>query len=158
MQINYRNMSHEVVFPAMKEWQERMIHAYENHGSTSALRDAQDRLVESWWKMFDTLIVRYNDGGYNFYPGHPEGQPFSPLGYPADFLRDIDFDKRFVFVQTVHDIAKRECKEERFSRWEYEFMKISASFVAGVVSCLLISKMLVHRKQNSALTQPFISR
>ncbi len=100
MNINYRNMSVELVAPAVQEWQEKMFVAAAS-GDTATATRAQTAVVEAWWALADLLVVRYNDGEYNFAPTAPED--CKTIGYPVEYLRDIGFSDRFVFPQYFHN-------------------------------------------------------
>eukprot|EP01134_Creolimax_fragrantissima_P001222 CFRG1222T1 len=101
MNINYHNMSVEVVQPAVRDWQAKMITAYEE-GSTAGTKEAQDSVTAHWWALFDLLVVRYNDGTYNFYPGYPKDKPHLAIGYPSDWLADVGFDNSWWMSKSVH--------------------------------------------------------
>lgn len=94
MNMNYQNMSTTYVYPAVSEWQSRLI-AVASTDSEAKIIAETDRLIDFWWKMADMLIVRYNDGYFNY----PESSPNKVFytGYPADFLRGIGFNDGFVY-------------------------------------------------------------
>jgi hypothetical protein len=96
MGINYRNMSTLYVYPAIAEWQDKMIAAANTH-NTQTVKQAQSDVVKAWWNLSDTLIVRYNDGFFNFAPETPT--KCVSTGYPAAYLKDIGFSDAFVFPQ-----------------------------------------------------------
>jgi len=103
MNINYRNMSSEYVYPAVTKWQTEMINMGDS-GNQTAINEKTDELISSWWKLADLLIVRYNDGYYNYPESNPE-KVFS-TGYPAEFLREIGFDDGFVYPIGVAPISR----------------------------------------------------
>ena len=70
MNINYRNISAEYVYPAVRLWQPQMIQAA-NTGDEKVITKLTDSLISSWWDLADMLVVRYNDGYFNF----PESDP-----------------------------------------------------------------------------------
>jgi dipeptidase len=94
MNINYRNMSSEYVYPAVELWQPKML-------DVAATKDEEkinalvDELIASWWDLADKLVVRYNDGYYNFPESAPEKVFYT--GYPAEYLRLIGFNDGFVY-------------------------------------------------------------
>jgi dipeptidase len=96
MGMNYRNMSTLYVYPAIAEWQDKMVDAA-NSGSSETVKAAQSDVVKAWWAMSDMLIVRYNDGFFNFPPEDPT--KCKTTGYPASYLKDIGFSDAFVFPQ-----------------------------------------------------------
>ena len=117
MNLNFRNMSVEVVTPMVSKWQKLMLSAYATGESTEALK-AQNALVEAWWLLFEKLIVQYNDGVFNFFaPGEKRG--YERIGYPAGFLEDIRFDSTFWKSVTVTDQINKACKHstENHSIW-----------------------------------------
>ncbi|GBG31226.1 Dipeptidase A [Hondaea fermentalgiana] len=111
MNINYRNMSQEFVRPAMAKWQARAMEAFEK-GTTTATRQFQEDLVSAWWGLFDLLIVRYNDGTFNYFPGHSPKNPAQRYGYPAAWLRDIGLDSTFWKAHSVQDIVHGACSHD----------------------------------------------
>eukprot|EP00516_Mucochytrium_quahogii_P008438 CAMPEP_0203759542 /NCGR_PEP_ID=MMETSP0098-20131031/12572_1 /ASSEMBLY_ACC=CAM_ASM_000208 /TAXON_ID=96639 /ORGANISM=" , Strain NY0313808BC1" /LENGTH=611 /DNA_ID=CAMNT_0050652551 /DNA_START=232 /DNA_END=2067 /DNA_ORIENTATION=- len=105
MNINYQNMSEEYVYPTRDEWQTKMFAAYQE-GTTSAVTKAQEEVVQFWWSFFDMLIVRYNDGMFNFGPYQPKKQ-YATVGYRQEYLDDIFYDKTFYRDISVHDVVRR---------------------------------------------------
>ena len=103
MNINYRNMSAEYVYPAVAKWQPEMISVGAS-GNDTAIVEKTNELIDAWWKLADLLVVRYNDGYLNF----PESSPDKVFntGYPADFLREIGFDDGFVYPITVAPLSQ----------------------------------------------------
>jgi dipeptidase len=95
MNINYANMSSTFVYPAVREWQPKLIEAAKTKNEAEIIR-VTDELVDSWWKMADTLVVTYNDGYYT----EPSGKA-SYTGYPAEFLRSVGFNDGFVYPMGV---------------------------------------------------------
>jgi dipeptidase len=83
MQLNYRAMSQQEVYPAIQTWQDTIDE--ECKSAEQAQPDAldawqisvQERVVSSWWNMSEFLIMRYNDGRDNVptvgnTPGYPQ--------------------------------------------------------------------------------------
>lgn len=118
MGLNYRNMSQEMVLPqraALQRWVlQRALEAEREAaqappngvGSGAAAAppsvlgrvqtDIQEHVAKEWWKLADELIVRYNDGYYNFNDGKRRGVGKSlPLPQPAWFLKMIGFSQDF---------------------------------------------------------------
>eukprot|EP01134_Creolimax_fragrantissima_P008307 CFRG8307T1 len=111
LNINYQLMSSEFVAPAVVEWQEVMFAAY-NLGTTAATKAAQDNVVSHWNEMFHTLVVRYNDGMYNYYPGADPRMPVKDTGYPVDFLEEIGYDNSFWLTKTFGETCNLREKNE----------------------------------------------
>ena len=116
MNINYHNMSETFVKPAIKEWQPRLVEVA-NTKDEVRIMNITDQLIEAWWKLADTLVVTYNDGYYTT----PDGTA-SYTGYPADYLRSVGFNDRFVFpvgvcpaetcaTQNKHDVISKTMNE-----------------------------------------------
>ena len=103
MNINYRNMSAEYVYPAVAKWQPIMIEMAAS-GNDTAITEKTDELIQFWWSLADLLVVRYNDGYFNF----PESNPDKVFntGYPAEYLRQIGFDDGFVYPIEVAPLSK----------------------------------------------------
>jgi len=109
---NYANMTGEFVNPAVEYWQAKML-AVARSGDATAALDLQNRVSEAWWDLYDKLWTTYNDGYFYFYPGHNPAKPAATFGYPADWLRDIGFDKDFWKVQTVKGQIAKACNAEK---------------------------------------------
>ena len=112
MGLNYRNMSKEYVYPARDDLQdyvmqkvestERALYSKEKKdndsvamlGLSEVQTQLQDHVVTSWWKLADLLVMRYNDGYFNF----PEWAPRSVkiIDIPVDFLHAIGFNDEFL--------------------------------------------------------------
>mmetsp|Transcript_3937 Transcript_3937/g.7213 ORF Transcript_3937/g.7213 Transcript_3937/m.7213 type:complete len:625 (-) Transcript_3937:43-1917(-) len=152
MNLNFRNMSIEIVYPAVQEWQDVMKAAHAV-GTTEAATKAQNDVVAHWWKMFELLIVRYNDGTYNFYPGYPKDKPHATIGYPEEYLKDIGYDKSFFKAVTFQDQIKKACgKDEE----EYTYvMNIAYNPLVTLALGLLVGLVLGSRfaKQQSTKDQ-----
>ena len=117
MGLNYRNMSEEYVYPARDELQRTVLERVEKFessllsSSSNATRESvsvalgnfqtelQEYVVSSWWDLADMLIVRYNDGYFNF----PEWAPNSVkiIDIPSWFMKMIGFSDSFL-VPTEH--------------------------------------------------------
>mmetsp|Transcript_99117 Transcript_99117/g.250275 ORF Transcript_99117/g.250275 Transcript_99117/m.250275 type:complete len:678 (-) Transcript_99117:190-2223(-) len=83
MQLNYRDMSKQDVYPAIESWQDTIDEERKTaEGSDAEAFDAwqagvQEKVVASWWNMSDYLIMKYNDGRVNVpkvgrSPGYPQ--------------------------------------------------------------------------------------
>jgi hypothetical protein len=103
MNINYRNMSETFVFPAVQEWQPKLLSVAQTKNETEIIKVTDD-LIDAWWKLADTLVVTYNDGYYT----EPSGKA-SYTGYPADYLRSIGFNDGFVYPMGVCPVANGQC-------------------------------------------------
>jgi dipeptidase len=102
MHRNYRNMSEEYVYPMRDRLQKMVfeeVEKFERHSnianqSASFQTDIQERVVSAWWELADLLVVRYNDGYFNF----PEWAPNSVkiIDMPAWFMKMIGFGDSFL--------------------------------------------------------------
>lgn len=101
LNFNYQNMTAEYVKPAIKKHQAEMLEIFRSGDDGKSTIEAIDNLVKAWWSIYDTLIVRYNDGYFNYAPGHNPRKPYETFGYPMEYLLDIGFDKDFWKTQTV---------------------------------------------------------
>ncbi|KAF4678655.1 hypothetical protein FOZ63_006366, partial [Perkinsus olseni] len=113
MNINYQNMSQEMVYPKRDELQRWVLaEAQRVEDEAAKLTDPEEqtrmlnslqlrvqrRVTEEWWKLADELIVRYNDGYYNFPDGRMDFQGGLPqpdwymrmIGFSDDFYRPAD--------------------------------------------------------------------
>ena len=134
MNLNFHNMSVEVVSPMVNKWQKLMLSAYATGSSAEAL-SAQDALVSAWWSLFEKLIVQYNDGVYNFFaPGEKVG--YERIGYPTEFLEDIRFDGTFWKSITFSDQITKACKQgaDSTSTWFSVILVGLGALVGFVVS------------------------
>lgn len=102
MQLRYSTMSTEDVYPRIEAWQDdidrqRRAVEEEKEGPHLAAWQAslQENLVADWWKLADSLVVKYNDGYMNI-PRVGE-----KIGYPEFFTDMIGFsnDVHPVWVQ-----------------------------------------------------------
>lgn len=105
MNINYRNMSETFVFPAVQEWQPKLLSVAQTKNETEIIKVTDD-LIDAWWNLADTLVVTYNDGYYT----EPSGKA-SYTGYPADYLRSIGFNDGFVYPMGVCPVANGQCPQ-----------------------------------------------
>jgi len=105
MNINYRDMSNEVVYPAVQREQLDIMKVVEDFEKkwpadreelSSTLTHIQDDLVKRWWQMADGLVSGFNDGSRNY----PNGTK-RRWGYPAWYLQMIGFNDDFYKVQWV---------------------------------------------------------
>jgi hypothetical protein len=118
MGLNYRNMSEEYVYPKRDELQKEVLDRVEkfeasllSSGNETSSKETvsitlgnfqteiQEYVVSSWWTLADLLVVRYNDGYFNF----PEWAPNSVkiIDIPSWFMRMIGFSDSFI-VPTEH--------------------------------------------------------
>jgi len=104
MNINYEHMTKNWVGPAVQKWQKKMLNTYFSQDvSPESVKAQVDILVESWWEMYWQLLVMYNDGSYNYYPGYPESNPFQQYGYSTEFLQEIGFNQDYWHSVSVRD-------------------------------------------------------
>ena len=66
MNMNWRNMSSEEVFPLQKRIQDEIDFNLTKVGSDGASwqRNLQENVVQRWWQLADRCVVKYNDGYY----------------------------------------------------------------------------------------------
>ena len=65
MNMNWRNASSEEVFPLQEELQDMLDEEVESGVvSEEWQKGVQKKIVDSWWKLADRLVVKYNDGYY----------------------------------------------------------------------------------------------
>ena len=55
----------------------------------------QAKVAARWWEICDKVVVRYNDGFYNF----PDSAPLSilPIVYPTSWLKMLGFNDEFIY-------------------------------------------------------------
>jgi dipeptidase len=106
MGLNYQNMSQEMVYPArdkLQQWvfdqvaagEKKAKESPENAGTIlgQLQTSIQQNVTDTWWKLADDLIVRYNDGYFNFGPYRPNA--IGGIAFPTWFLRMIGYDDTF---------------------------------------------------------------
>jgi len=92
MQLNYRGMSEDDVYPAIKKWQNNIdgrlsdFEAADDKALAKMQIDLQEDVVADWWKLADFLVMKYNDGKVNW----PKAG--KSIGYPEQFSRMIGFN------------------------------------------------------------------
>ena len=109
MNLNYQNMSKEYVFPKRDELQKFVLDQVaqteselvsETNSTAISIRlgdlqtALQNEVVAAWWNLSDLLMVRYNDGYFNF----PEWAPNSVkiIEIPLWFMDLIGFNDSFL--------------------------------------------------------------
>jgi len=107
MDLSYKNMSQMYVYPKVQQLQREVSEraaaavasANQKDGGAATLAEEQTRLqrhvTDEWWKFAAMLIVRYNDGFFNF--GELAPQRVVPIGYPAFWLEMVGFDRESFF-------------------------------------------------------------
>ena len=107
MNINYRNMSTEEVLPArdtLQEWVFDQVNKLEKNltkndkvQNSVKMADVQTHIqahvTKTWWELADTLIVRYNDGFFNFGKNYPERAV--PIMVPSEWLNMVGYKSNF---------------------------------------------------------------
>merc|ERR1712096_107201 len=72
MQLNYRAMSLNDVYPRIQRWQDKIDTVTEAMAGANASQmklmqiALHEEVVADWWKLADWLIMRYNDGRVNY--------------------------------------------------------------------------------------------
>jgi len=104
MQLNYRGMSQDDVYPAIQKWQDHFdsrLADWESIQNTQELQrvqaNLQEEVVTSWWKLADFIVMKYNDGKVNW----PKAGV--AIGYPEEYAKMIGFsnDVHPVWVQAA---------------------------------------------------------
>jgi hypothetical protein len=106
MEISYKNMSETYVYPKVQELQTeldtKVKQAVQDASTAPTRKDAalelgraqtgmQRHVVQEWWRLADMLVVRYNDGFFNFGPWAP--QTVGAIGYPSFWLEMIGYSQ-----------------------------------------------------------------
>jgi dipeptidase len=108
MNTNYFNMSRTYVFPLRDQLQSNLIqeefklrHKHNFSSNTAADFDSawQANIVNRWWELASMLIVRYNDGYFNF--ADAENPQSAEMGLPKQWLDMISYDRSSIFPQIV---------------------------------------------------------
>jgi len=107
MDLSYKNMSQMYVYPKVQKLQHEVAaraaaavaSANQGGAGAAALAEEQARLqrhvTDEWWSFAAMLVVRYNDGFFNF--GEQAPQKVGPIGYPAFWLEMTGFDRESYF-------------------------------------------------------------
>lgn len=106
MNLNYQNMSLEEVYPArdaLQEWVFSQVEEAERSLGDDSKKNAellaktqtriQKHVTKTWWELADKLVVRYNDGFYNFGKYHPE--KIVNIPFPVEWLRMAGYNEDF---------------------------------------------------------------
>eukprot|EP00927_Polykrikos_kofoidii_P045121 TRINITY_DN38_c0_g1_i1.p1 TRINITY_DN38_c0_g1~~TRINITY_DN38_c0_g1_i1.p1 ORF type:complete len:715 (-),score=72.72 TRINITY_DN38_c0_g1_i1:158-2215(-) len=106
LELSYQNMSETYVYPAVQRLQMEVDHEARSAvaavvaagGSANAgkiLGEAQfrtqRRVTEQWWALAEMLVVRYNDGFFNF--GDAKQVKVDSIGYPAFWLEMVGYNQ-----------------------------------------------------------------
>eukprot|EP00927_Polykrikos_kofoidii_P004031 TRINITY_DN11602_c0_g1_i1.p1 TRINITY_DN11602_c0_g1~~TRINITY_DN11602_c0_g1_i1.p1 ORF type:complete len:649 (-),score=88.15 TRINITY_DN11602_c0_g1_i1:275-2179(-) len=105
LELSYQNMSESYVHPAVRKLQAEVdgearfaVAAFAGDSSPDAgkvLGEAQAhlhrRVTEQWWKLAEMLVVRYNDGFFNF--ADDKQSTVEKIGYPAFWLEMVGFNQ-----------------------------------------------------------------
>jgi dipeptidase len=141
--VNHRNMSLEYVYPKRDELQAMVIAEVEkiehdlasnkNQTEVSVVlgetqTDLQEQVVSSWWNLADMLVMRYNDGYFNF----PEWAPNSVkiIDIPVWFLQAMGFGDDFI-RPTMHHFVPFFGKLQEALDWTSKNGFVTASSVLG---------------------------
>ena len=144
MNINYRNMSAEEVFPArdaLQEWVFAQVDNLEKSMTDNKVENSkrmadtqtsiQHHVTTTWWELADTLIVRYNDGFFNFGKYYPERA--IPMMVPKEWLNMVGYKNDFYrprehWMRPAGDEAYTEAKTQVLSNEEPTVQKSSSSW------------------------------
>jgi hypothetical protein len=108
MELSYRNMSRQYIFPKVQELQNEVLSQVQ-HGEPNVDSKAggasetaglladlhtkiQEMVATEWWSLADMLVVRYNDQYFNFPPNAPTTA--AVIGYPSFYLQMAGFNRR----------------------------------------------------------------
>eukprot|EP00928_Gymnodinium_smaydae_P053305 TRINITY_DN37321_c0_g1_i1.p1 TRINITY_DN37321_c0_g1~~TRINITY_DN37321_c0_g1_i1.p1 ORF type:complete len:712 (-),score=142.48 TRINITY_DN37321_c0_g1_i1:54-2189(-) len=118
LEVSYNNMSKQYVYPRVQELQaevnaEARAAAIEFDAQADraaagealgrAQRATQRKVTSEWWSFAEMLVVRYNDGFFNFGPYKPEG--VATIGYPAFWLQMIGFSQESYYPSWVDPVV-----------------------------------------------------
>ncbi|KNC87331.1 hypothetical protein SARC_00572 [Sphaeroforma arctica JP610] len=131
MNQNYGRMRRELVKPATQRWQDLMMEAHDA-GTTEAATSAQESVVNYWKELFQTLVVRYNDGILNYAPGYDPRMPVADIGYPAEFLEEIGYDNTFWLTKSF-SARCNDMEKKHASPWVATASTVLLALVAGFV-------------------------
>jgi len=92
MQLNYRTISRDEVYPTIEKLQDEIDKQVEDIAARADVTrleqlqlTLQERVVASWWKLSDFIVMKYNDGKTNW---PKAGKSF---GYPEQWAEMIGF-------------------------------------------------------------------
>jgi dipeptidase len=140
--VNHRNMSQEYVYPKRDELQKEVLSRVEEtesmlYSSKNTSREVsivlgetqtelQEEVVSSWWSLADMLVMRYNDGYFNF----PEWAPNSVkiIDIPVWFLQAMGFGDDFI-RPTMHHFVPFFGKLQEALDWTTKNGYVTASSV-----------------------------
>eukprot|EP00927_Polykrikos_kofoidii_P045124 TRINITY_DN38_c0_g1_i4.p1 TRINITY_DN38_c0_g1~~TRINITY_DN38_c0_g1_i4.p1 ORF type:complete len:715 (-),score=78.63 TRINITY_DN38_c0_g1_i4:85-2142(-) len=106
LELSYQNMSETYVYPAVQSLQKKVDNearsaiaavaaAGESANAGKILGEAQfrtqRRVTEQWWALAEMLVVRYNDGFFNF--GDAKQVKVDSIGYPAFWLEMVGYNQ-----------------------------------------------------------------
>jgi hypothetical protein len=109
---------------------------------SEAQTDIQTHVAKVWWELADELVVRYNDGFFNF--GKYQPNSAGALPYPSWWLRMIGFDPDFykpgqhwakaagpeAFNAAMNGVSLQPVKDNGHS-WAYMFILAPVFFLWG---------------------------
>lgn len=97
MELSYNNMSKQYVYPKVRQVQNEVIDQAAAAVASGAdlakvSKGIQRRVVDEWWELAGMLVVRYNDGFFNFPESNP--QTVGAIGYPPFWLEMIGYSNQ----------------------------------------------------------------
>jgi dipeptidase len=139
MGLNYQNMSMEYVYPKRDELQDMVIEKvrkaesslvhsddpiYVSNTLSQLQTEIQEEVVSSWWSLGDLLVMRYNDGYFNF----PEWAPdrVKIVDIPVNYLMEMGFNDDFI-RPTLHHFVPFYGKLEDAIAWGQQYGPITAT-------------------------------
>lgn len=170
MNINFKAMMDMHVGPAMHAEQQHIMAAVEaleanwpedKETVNEVQQGLQERLVQRWWKLADSLIWQFSDGMYTFANTTKKG-----VGYPAWWLQMIGYTDEFYKVQWVQSskeppsmlLPSLPAALQPARRFADNFLQLAAgrapdtSFIPGLVVGLILGGVMasVGRKRSES--------
>jgi dipeptidase len=142
--VNHRNISAQYVYPKRDELQAEVLEQVSKvekkifESASNAIdisitlgntqTKIQEEVVSSWWKLGDMLIVRYNDGFFNFAEWAPNA--VRGIEYPIWFLQMMGFNDDFI-RPALHQFVPFAGKVQDAIEWTRKNGFVTASTVLG---------------------------
>eukprot|EP00397_Hematodinium_sp_SG-2012_P000079 GEMP01000079.1.p2 GENE.GEMP01000079.1~~GEMP01000079.1.p2 ORF type:complete len:662 (+),score=137.81 GEMP01000079.1:7830-9815(+) len=109
--INFRNASKENIYPLKEKLESQierehgLLHEKDLEAAARWAVDTQTHVVDQWWELADTLIVKYNDGFHNDFVNHGQAGMGKNAGYPTWWAKMVGFnnDVHPIFVKRNDD-------------------------------------------------------
>lgn len=144
MGLNYRNMSTEFVYPTRDLLQDQVIsqvveveeRLYKSKANETVVSlelgtvqtEIQESVVAAWWALADMLVMRYNDGYFNFPDWAPRAVRIVDI--PVNYLKAMGFSDDFI-RPTMHHFVPFFGKLEEALEWTGVNGYLTAASVVG---------------------------